>query len=495
MSDCLILWADQAWPKRSGDPKITLYEQGYQKPLGPWVIASSVRSLGLSVDVVNHTGMDWDQLWARVEPSLDQSTLWVGVSTTFNISGCFGLAGLRSQWRDVVTFMARVRSRSPRCQFIAGGYFALTLRRFNWWIFSGHGDQSIVAFTQQLRSGLLISGEDRVVKGDQNQTFLTTPTVWDPRVDRVRQGEALTVEISRGCRFKCSFCRYHLNGRAAGDYVRDPDCIREEMLTAWHQWGTEYWTLGDDTFNETTEKLLTLAKSFEKLPFRPKLTAYLRVDLLESHPEQISILRDLGIHNAMFGLETLNRQNGQIVGKGRDPQRSIDFIAELRTKHWPGVGLHSGFILGLPWDQPGTTAREFVDWAVSDRNPLHNVSLEALNIMRPAWRDHWSQFNTLSEFDRDAEKYGYLWLDSSSPNWTNSNTGMDYTTALADVEWATIELFERAKNFRIAGFTWNRLYNLGIDPQELDSCNWKTLSEKYDLVQMTQDRHRLDSSS
>ncbi len=495
MSDCVVLWADQPWPKRSRDPRIRVQDWGYQKPLGPWVVASSVRSLGLSVDVVNHTGMDWDQLWARVEPLLEKTTLWVGVSTTFNIRGCFGLARLREEWRSVLAFMARVRGRSPHCQFLAGGYFALVFKRLNWWVFPGHGDQSILDFTRQLQSGLLVADQNRTVMGDQNVQFLTTPTRWDPQQDGVLPGEALTVEISRGCRFKCSFCRYHLNGRPPGQYVRDPDCIREEMLAAWQQWGTEHWTLGDDTFNETTEKLSALVKSFEKLPFRPKLTAYLRVDLLESHPEQIGLLKDLGISNAMFGLETLNRQNGQIVGKGRDPQRSIDFIAELRNRHWPGVGLHSGFILGLPWDRPKETAEEFVEWAVSDNNPLHNVSLEALNIMRPNWRDHWAQFNTLSEFDRNAEKFGYLWLDPGSVNWTNSNTGMDYDSATTDVEWATVELFEKAKNFRIAGFTWNRLYNLGIAPQELDTSTWKMLSQQYDLEQLTHARHSEDSSS
>ena len=492
MADCLVLWSDEPWSVSRGNPLLETLTAGYQKYLGPYVIANSVRTLGFTAEVIDHTGLDYDQVWARVEPLLDKDTLWVGVSTTFSITGAFGFQTLRRDWRQILAFMARVRSRAPKCQFIAGGYFSSVWHRLGWWVLKNHSDESIESFTLSLKNPLAIH-TGKIIEGNHNQLFRTRSHQWHTS-DRVEQGEALPLEISRGCRFKCAFCRFSLNGRKKNDYLRDPACIKAELEANWAQWSVNRYTLADDTFNEDTDKLRALAQVVSELSFPVKFTAYIRVDLLESHPEQISILRDMGIENAMFGIESLEPLNGPVIGKARGPQRTIDFIAELKTQHWPGVGLHSGFILGLPWDRPQHSAHELVEWAVGSNCPLDSVSLEPLNIIRPAWRRFWGDNNTLSLFDADAEKYGYLWLDPTSGEWTNSNTGLSYSQVQEETLWATKQLFERGDRHRIAGFNFNRLLNLGIPQTVLETENFQTISKKWDLVKMTRDRHLLASS-
>jgi hypothetical protein len=490
-TQCVILWSDHSWTDRDNEISRAL-NAGYQKSLGPYLISSALAAQGYSTEVVNMSYMTWDQLWARVEPLLDQDTLWVGVSTTFAVRGLFGLMTLKSDWRQIMQFMARVRTVSPKCQFAAGGYFSGVWTRLGWWVFKNHSDESIVAWTDHLAGrNPLWTHTNRIIEGNHNVLFKSRVHTWRG----VTQGEALPLEISRGCRFKCAFCRFSLNGRAKNDYLRDPQCIRAELEANYAQWGTTRYTLADDTFNESTEKLESIWLAVKDLKFRVKFSAYIRVDLLESHPEQIQLLRNLGIENAMFGIESLNPRNGPIIGKARDPQRTIDFIAELRTQHWPGVGLHIGFILGLPWDRPESSGAELADWAVSDQCPLHSVSIESLNIIRPAWRKFWSENNTLSLFDADAEKYGYLWLDPREQEWTNSNTGMSLTQAYLDSYRAAEKIFHHADQHRVAGFAFNRFINLGIPESALTTQTIKQISQQWDLPELTRQRHWLCSSS
>lgn len=491
MSQCLILWSDTPWP-RGTDHRFKVMASGYQRPLGPYVIADALTKGGYTTSVLDHTGRDWDQLWALVEPHLDCTTLWVGISTTFSIQGCFGLLDVKEDWRKVLEFMGRVRTYSPRAQFLAGGYFAHIWRKLGWTVFLNHSDESLIDWTDRLHGGRPLL--NKIIQGDHNQQFLTRPCLWQGS-DSPQPGEALTLEISRGCRFRCQFCRYHLNGRSGGDYIRDPQCIREEMEYAYQQWGTVQWTLADDTFNESTEKLEALLGALENLSFQPRLTAYIRADLLESQPAQVGLLKDLGLDNAMFGIETLNPRNGPLIGKSRPPARTLDFIADLKGGAWSHVGLHSGFILGLPWDQPRTAAEEFVEWAVSSNCPLDSVSLEALNILRPAWRDGWAQVKTASQFDLDSERWGYVWQDPKEGEWTNMNTGMTASQAHADTGWASLEIYERGVGHRIAGFNYNRLLNLGIPAEELKNSHIKQLDAKWDLVKLTEQRHCPASSS
>jgi hypothetical protein len=217
-----------------------------------------------------------------------------------------------------------------------------------------------------------------------------------------------------------------------------------------------------------------------------KFSAYLRLDILMAHPEQAEILADMGLESAMLGIETLDITNARLVGKGRSASSQLDYLRELKSGPWRDVGLHSGFIIGLPQDRQGHTADQLLELATRDP-VLDSISVEALNIIRPTWRDQLEGKMTLSKFDEDSEKYGYLWEDPSLPEWTNSTTGMTRTQALEDAHRVTRELYHMGHG-RIAGFHWNRLINIGISPEELKTSSLLTLSNKYDLVAMSKQR-------
>jgi len=486
--DAVILWGDHSWAQAPGPDRgiAELGQTGYQKYLGPYVIAQSLRSRGYSVAVLDITGMDYPTVTARVLSMVTAQTLWVGVSTTFLVTGSFGIQNLRRDWPRVMAFSSRIREQAPKCQFLAGGYFATAYRRLGWWIMKNHSDESIIDFTDWSagRSPLYSPGKDRSIEGNHNRRFIDTAHQWTDQ-DGVQQGESLPMEISRGCRFSCAFCRYNLNGRAKNDYIRSELCLTTEIKNNHQQWAVNRYTLGDDTFNEDTDKLKKIASAVDQSAVDFRFSAYLRLDILESHPEQISILKDMGIENAMFGIESLDLRNGRAVGKSRDPRRQLDFLADLKAKHWPRVGLHSGFILGLPWDQPGDSAQALVDLAVSKDCPLDSLSVEALNIIRPAWKKIWGENNTLSQFDRSAEDHGYTWLDPKSGEWTNTLTGMTASQAHKDAHWAIEQIYKKGSQTRIAGFHFNRLYNIGVAVKDLESLNLRQLNEKYNLVELS----------
>jgi hypothetical protein len=455
-----------------------LLRSGYSRYIGPYVIADSLRHAGYSSAVVNVTGMSYSEVWACVQPLIDVDTLWVGVSTTFAVEGVFGVNTLKRDWAEVVKFTVQVRSLAPKCEFVAGGYFAGVYRRLGWHAFIGHSDENIIAWTR-----------DRSVSTNTNQEFLTRPHSWH-LVDNVLQGEALPMEISRGCKFRCAFCRYTLNGRDEGEYTRTRACLAQELRNNYQQWGVTRYTLADDTFNESTAKLKMVRDAVRDSGVDIKFSAYLRLDLLQSHPEQAEILANMGLESAMLGIETLDINNARLVGKGRSAVSQLDYLRELKGSIWADVGLHSGFIIGLPQDRAGHTADQLLELATRDP-VLDSISVEALNIIRPTWRNQLEGKMTLSKFDEDSEKYGYLWEDPSSPDWTNSTTGMTRAQAIEDTRRVTRELFNQGHG-RIAGFHWNRLINIGISPEELRTSSLLALSRRYDLVAMSKQRLALD---
>ena len=47
--------------------------------------------------------------------------------------------------------------------------------------------------------------------------------------DCIQTGETLPLEISRGCIFKCKFCRYPYIGKTKNDFSKSIDNVVEEL--------------------------------------------------------------------------------------------------------------------------------------------------------------------------------------------------------------------------------------------------------------------------
>ena len=54
-----------------------------------------------------------------------------------------------------------------------------------------------------------------------------------------------------------------------------------------------------------------------------RFSAFVRLDLLERFPEQIPLLKKMGLRSVFFGLESLNDESLKVIGKGIKSEKII----------------------------------------------------------------------------------------------------------------------------------------------------------------------------
>jgi radical SAM superfamily enzyme YgiQ (UPF0313 family) len=339
----------------------------------------------------------------------------------------FPYPGDQKRFEILVAQMKRI---NPKLKTVYGGSWVsdhLKLSAKIDYLVYGLGDSTIVEIADHLSKGTplkFLPGAcpgQRLIKHDEKGLsfdFPNSQTTYRPE-DHIRTGEVLTLETSRGCMFKCKFCSFVLLGRKPTDpkYHKEVDVLAQELKTNWEQYRINRYFIVDDTFNESTEKIQSVADSI-RLSGVPdfKFFAYLRMDLLRANPEQISLLKDMGLQAAYMGIESLNDQTLKIIGKPLSGTEVKKFLTELHH-HWQGaVSMHGSFIIGLPHDTP-ERADEWMQWVLSHDCPLDSARTHSLNI-NPAWPN---------VFGLDMEKYGYRHPETpaleywKNPNWTSEH--------------------------------------------------------------------------
>jgi radical SAM superfamily enzyme YgiQ (UPF0313 family) len=278
--------------------------------------------------------------------------------------------------------------------------------------------------------------------------------------DFVRPGESLPVELSRGCIFRCSFCNYQLNGKKNNDYIKDMAAFKEELLRNYYDHGVTRYIIMDDTHNDNLFKLEQLANVAQQLPFKFEYAAYLRIDLVRSHPETYSLLKDSGLAGAFFGIESLNWKSAKTIGKGLHPDKVVEELHKFRET-LPHVSTAGGFIVGLPYDTP-ESLDNWTSRVVDHSFPLDSVHFFPLVV-------HPARTMYASEFEKDFDK----WFTMTPNGWHNgiydSKWAIDYANKLKQNLQAT-------NRDKVGGFFNIIVPSLAIGGNEVDS--------KYNMLEL-----------
>jgi hypothetical protein len=297
--------------------------------------------------------------------------------------------------------------------------------------------------------------------------------------DFILPQETLTLEVGRGCRFKCAFCNFPLIGQKnINDYLKYPSKIRDELLENYQRWGTTKYFIVDDTFNDSTEKLEMMVKIMRDLPFKIKFWCYTRIDLLATHPEQIELLKELGVAETFFGLETFNDQSSKTIGKGMPSSRRKDTLYKAKEIWGERVTLEGGFMIGLPYETHASW-RNTVDWLKQPDCPLDISTCYPVNIVKKSERNEW--FPT-SWFDNNYEKFGYEFPHSGIDGmlaWEKDDStdirSFVQAQELADATTIELAAFQRVRrgDFYTSSFNHpvlgNREKTLDMTPAEYNS--------------------------
>ena len=367
---------------------------------GAYRVANLLERLGWTVDII-----DWTKSWPKhklyeyLDKKVSDDTVMFGFSYTW----------MQPQWTQ--QFIIDLKQRYPGRKYLAGGqqfyqydigcdamlygYSEMVIERvMAWWFENGDTPQGTRPLN--LGGGLLI---------DCNSTYpamgLEEYSVQYATKDCVQSNEQLTIEISRGCKFACKYCNYAFLG-IKEDTSTCEQSLRNELMENYTRWGVTNYVIADDTLNDRETKLEMLARVVESLPFEPNFSAFVRIDLVVSKPQQMEMLSRARVWAHFYGVETFHPPAGKAVGKGMHPDRIKQGLMDMRKHMIDTLGLYRGtlgMIAGLPHETPDS-------WQTSE------------DWLRDNWSDqcwYWwpleisTDTNTLttSVFSREWKEHGY----------------------------------------------------------------------------------------
>jgi radical SAM superfamily enzyme YgiQ (UPF0313 family) len=222
------------------------------------------------------------------------------------------------------------------------------------------------------------------------------PAIDDRYVRRFFNPTFSTLDTSRGCPFTCSYCSVmNVMGRTMRS--REPQAVVDWVRAAYDRHGIRNLLLVDDDFYRSPKWEPILSGMAALRRTRPDLCFIMQVDmeaaahdagaLASGAPPRsrrfVELAAAAGCFEVFIGFESFNPANLELVQKfhneeRRDRRRAGDAgavaarVAERYRRvvanwHAAGVGVHSGYIIGLPHDGPGcgrAAARALADIGV-----------------------------------------------------------------------------------------------------------------------------------
>jgi len=375
---------------------------------GPHELACWLEKFGYSVKVIDFCNtMPPEDVIKITEKHIDSNTIAIGASSTFwnwTPQNIFG----EPNW--AVVARREIEKNNPKLKWILGGDQILGKPfKFKWQKFHAFAEDSLLQFM------------------DDHTFAKETRIKFDiKRLERhfgdgadIKSHEVLPMQMSRGCQFKCAFCRYPLVGRKKGTYLRDFDLIEAEFLENYKKFGTTRYYFLDETMNEDEEKIKKLADLAQRLPFKLEWIGYIRLDLINARPKSAELLKQSGMKSCFMGIESFHPTASQKVGKGWMGKNGKDYLLKLRDIWKDEITWKLGLIIGLP-GEPIESIYETNQWCID--NKMYSWDWQPLHINKtdvPGWK---------SEFDINYEKYGYRYLNADNDlEWTSDH--FTYTSA------------------------------------------------------------------
>jgi len=381
------------------------------RPLGAYRMRTFLESKGIRTKVIDFCNiLSKQQIRSLVEKFVSNQTKFLCISGTFFGAGFTGKKGhdviynleSKDPIEELDDIFQEQKSKYSKLKIVVGGARAsfIDLSCADFFI-NSYGEQAFLDLYNDTSIDFINYKNKNIISGLTKMSHETYNTLMKPE-DMVN-GEALTIEVSRGCIFKCAFCNFPLNGKKQRDYIRDSSSIRDELIYNYETFGVTDYILSDDTLNDSVYKLEELIPAFEGLPI--KFAAYIKPELLISQPEQIDLLVELGLIGPSFGVESLNPLTRKTIQKGFDYEKIQPALIELKEKCLKKHGAYSAefnMIVGLPYETNQET--------IANGEKLYNsyevdgITWRTLGINDP-------KVNTggvpLSPIERDPSKYGY----------------------------------------------------------------------------------------
>lgn len=377
----------------------------YLKTIGAYRIRTLCAQHGYNIKIVDHAHLlDADKMEQICDFLISNETFFIGGSKTF-------LTDPEDMKAMEVAF-SRIKKKYPKMKFVLGGAGTYKSKIENppWDIqMVGFSDISFIDVLEYLsgkkntlQHQLMFNGQMNVVYSKNYSTDFDMDnigTVWLPE-DDIKPTDALPIEISRGCIFKCDFCSYELNGKKKFDYFKTIDSLVSEIQYNKEQFGVSNYVFLDDTYNDSREKLNLIDEVLSQLDFDITFETFIRPELLVAFPETVEQLKQQGLISCTMGIESLHGKTRQAISKKKDYWAIEEKVLELKNEK--NIGVQYTMIAGLPHEEVSSMKESF----------KHLQELDAVD--DHAWQplvmtDGSSDF--ASKIEKDPIKYGYKVFD------------------------------------------------------------------------------------
>lgn len=372
------------------------------RPLGVHRIAHYLREQNWDIEVV-----DWANWWSIEQlkelfrSRYSDRTVFVGFSKLFQM------------WPPVMEeFAGWIKTNYPHVALISGsGQNPQFQSKYIDYYIQGYGELAIVALLRWIKGNgprptfdLNIPGGIKLINAIHAYPAFPMSDLMVRYEDRdyIQPDDWLTVEFSRGCMFACDFCNMPVLG-VKTDHTRDADNFRLQLMDAYDRFGTINYLVADETFNDSTEKVIKYADQVEQLPFTPWFSGYIRADLLTVKPAEREHLLRMNFLGQYYGIESLNYESAKSIGKGMKSDRIKQGLIDIK-KYFEthGRGLYRGtcsFIVGLPYETEESIENTFSwlqqHWQGQCFN-IHKLAIPAID-----------NLNHPSKMTGNLDKYGY----------------------------------------------------------------------------------------
>ena len=414
--------------KNTRNDEVPSFWPSVKRSAGGHRIATYLREEGYDVEVLDYWPK-WteEDLNLFFEQRVRDDTICVGLSAMFPLGG----TGKENQMKvqEMVQVLHRLKAKYPKLVWVGGAQniSAVLAYPLDYYV-GGYGEYAIIDLLKYLK------GEPNTLKIHKRTYWGAERTVIECRKDYpafpmpnanvkyedrdyIQQQEVLTLEMGRGCKFKCKFCSFTVLG-VKDDYSRCGESLGEELTDNYNRWGTTCYTVSDETINDSPEKLAKHAKVIKKLPFDVHLSGFVRGDLLAAKPDTWQDIWDMGLRSQFYGLETFNHEAGKFVGKGMNPDRLKEGL--IKAQDWFRAKGQYRCTISMIIGIPGETRETFLDgveW-VKKNFPGHSYSFAPLYI---AGGDMKDMMTNPSEFD-------LTWRESGKfREMTHEEMGVDYS--------------------------------------------------------------------
>lgn len=378
------------------------------RPLGGHRIAHYLREKSWDIEVVDWANW-WtvEQLKSFFQSRISPRTVFVGFSHLFNI------------WSPVLEeFGGWIKSTYPNIKLISGSAVnpMFSSDCLDYYI-QGFGEYALEALLKYINGNgpipffnLTAPNGLKVISAIHSYPAFPLKSLmvkYEAR-DFIEPDEWLTIETSRGCVFNCAFCNFPVLG-VKEDYTRDSEDFGEQLRDAYDRFGVSNYIMADETFNDRADKIKKFADVIEKLDFDTWFSGYIRADLMTARPGELDELLRMNFLGHYYGIESFNSSTARAVGKGMDPNRLKQGLADARKyfeSHGSGRYRGSiGLIMGLP-NETESMMMDTVVWLIE------NWQRQSFSL-RPLVIPVNNQVNKSSKISENLLKYGYSEIEKN----------------------------------------------------------------------------------